>query len=111
MPIYEYRCADGHKFEVMQRMTDEPVATCEICGAPVERVFHPIAVHFKGKGFYNTDYGTRRRQRELTAAAEGGASSGGADGSLASKSSDSKTTDTKASSTGVKSKGDSKPAA
>jgi putative FmdB family regulatory protein len=111
MPIYEYRCADGHKFEVMQRMTDEPVATCEICGAPVERVFHPIAVHFKGKGFYNTDYGTRRRQRELTAAAEGGASSGGADGSLASKSSDSKTTDAKASSTGVKSKGDSKPAA
>jgi putative FmdB family regulatory protein len=111
MPIYEYRCADGHTFEVMQRMTDEPVATCEICGAPVERVFHPIAVHFKGKGFYNTDYGTRRRQRELTAAAEGGASSDGADGSLASKSSDSKTTDTKASSTGVKSMGDSKPAA
>jgi putative FmdB family regulatory protein len=75
MPIYEYRCANGHTFEVMQRMTDEPVTVCEICGAPVERVFHPIAVHFKGKGFYNTDYGTRRRQRELATSAESGANS------------------------------------
>src|ERR1700737_3172109 len=72
MPIYEYRCSNGHTFEVMQRMTDDPVTKCEVCEAPVERVFYPIAVHFKGKGFYNTDYGTRRRQRELTAAAEGG---------------------------------------
>jgi putative FmdB family regulatory protein len=87
MPIYEYRCSNGHTFEVMQRMTDEPVTTCEVCGAPVERVFHPIAVHFKGKGFYNTDYGTRRRQRELTAAAEGGSSSS-SDGANSSSSSD-----------------------
>ena len=57
MPIYEYRCSNGHTFEVTQRMSDEPVAECEVCGAPVERVFHPIAVHFKGSGFYNTDYG------------------------------------------------------
>jgi putative FmdB family regulatory protein len=75
MPIYEYRCERGHTFEVMQRMTDNPVVTCETCGRPVERVFHPVAVHFKGKGFYNTDYGTRRRQRE-TAAAEGSSSDG-----------------------------------
>ncbi len=39
-------------------------------GVPVERVLHPPAVHFKGKGFYNTDYGTRKRQRETAAAAE-----------------------------------------
>jgi putative FmdB family regulatory protein len=64
MPIYEYRCEHGHTFEVMQRMTDDPVSTCETCEAPVERVFHPVAVHFKGSGFYNTDYGTRKRSRE-----------------------------------------------
>ena len=65
MPIYEYRCENGHTFEVMQRMTDDPITTCEVDGAPVQRVFHPVAVHFKGKGFYNTDYGTKRRNREM----------------------------------------------
>jgi len=68
MPIYEYRCENDHIFEVMQKMTDGPVTTCEVCGAPVQRVFHPIAVHFKGSGFYNTDYGTARRKRESAAA-------------------------------------------
>jgi putative FmdB family regulatory protein len=61
MPIYEYRCEKGHTFEVLQRMSDDPVAKCEVCGAPVQRVFHPVAVHFKGSGFYNTDYGKQRR--------------------------------------------------
>ena len=61
MPVYEYRCEDGHTFEVMQRMSDDPVQACETCGRPVQRVFHPVAVHFKGSGFYNTDYGKRRR--------------------------------------------------
>src|SRR5947208_1564378 len=56
MPIYEYRCRNGHTFEVFQRMADDPMRTCEVCGAPVERVFHPVAVHFKGSGFYTTDY-------------------------------------------------------
>jgi putative FmdB family regulatory protein len=65
MPIYEYRCEKGHTFEVMQKMTDDPVSTCTTCAAPVQRVFHPVAVHFKGKGFYNTDYGTKRRNREM----------------------------------------------
>jgi putative FmdB family regulatory protein len=65
MPIYEYRCERGHTFEVMQKMADDPVSTCTTCEAPVQRVFHPVAVHFKGKGFYNTDYGTKRRNREL----------------------------------------------
>ncbi|MBV9050624.1 MAG: FmdB family transcriptional regulator [Solirubrobacterales bacterium] len=67
MPIYEYRCEQGHTFEVMQRMSDDPVNTCETCSAPVERVFRPVAVHFKGSGFYNTDYGTRKRSREREA--------------------------------------------
>jgi putative FmdB family regulatory protein len=60
MPIYEYRCRNGHNFEVMQRMSDDPVTVCEVCGEPVERVFHPVAVHFKGSGFYSTDYGRNR---------------------------------------------------
>jgi putative FmdB family regulatory protein len=59
MPIYEYRCDRGHIFEVMQRMTDDPVSSCSTCEAPVQRVFHPVAVHFKGSGFYNTDYGKK----------------------------------------------------
>jgi len=73
VPIYEYRCDNGHTFEVMQRMTDEPVAACQTCEAPVQRVFHPVAVHFKGKGFYNTDYGTKRRNRELEKSGNEGA--------------------------------------
>ena len=59
MPLYEYRCEKGHTFEVFQKMTDDPVSECERCGRPVQRVFHPVAVHFKGSGFYNTDYGKK----------------------------------------------------
>ena len=73
MPIYEYRCENGHLFEVMQKIADPPVTDCETCEAPVQRVFHPIAVHFKGSGFYNTDYGTSKRKRELDASAKSGA--------------------------------------
>src|SRR5919108_5029462 len=69
MPIYEYRCENGHTFEVMQRMTEDPLASCTTCDAPVQRVFHPVAVHFKGSGFYTTDYGNRRRSRETETAA------------------------------------------
>ena len=61
MPIYEYRCERGHTFEVMQRMTDDPLELCEEHGTPVQRVFHPVAVHFKGSGFYNTDYGKKSK--------------------------------------------------
>jgi putative FmdB family regulatory protein len=75
MPIYEYRCEEGHLFEVMQKITDDPVTSCDTCGAPVQRVFHPVAVHFKGSGFYNTDYGTARRKRETEASAKEGADS------------------------------------
>jgi putative FmdB family regulatory protein len=62
MPIYEYRCENGHNFEVIQSMSDDPVEVCEVCGAPVERVFHPVAVHFKGSGFYSTDYKTKSKE-------------------------------------------------
>jgi putative FmdB family regulatory protein len=83
MPFYEYRCENDHTFEVMQKMTDDPVETCPECGASVQRVFHPVAVHFKGSGFYNTDYGKKKS----------GASSNSDSGSSSeSSSSDSKTT-------------------
>jgi len=63
MPIYEYRCPNGHTFEVFQRMTDPPVSVCETCGAgPVEKLLFPVAVHFKGSGFYSTDYGRGSRK-------------------------------------------------
>ena len=73
MPIYEYRRPDGTTFEVLQKMTDDALTTDPETGVPVERVFHPVAVHFKGKGFYNTDYGTKRRARELERSAKDGA--------------------------------------
>jgi putative FmdB family regulatory protein len=108
MPIYEYRCERGHQFEVMQRMTDDPVLSCTRCDAPVQRVFHPVAVHFKGKGFYNTDYGTRRRNRELERSAKDGAdkteskskdsSSSSSSSGSSEKKSESKKSDSKSSS-------------
>ena len=71
VPFYEYRRPDGTILEVMQKMTDPPLAEDPETGVPLERVFHPIAVHFKGKGFYNTDYGTKKRQRENAQSEEG----------------------------------------
>jgi putative FmdB family regulatory protein len=61
MPTYEYRCERGHTFEEIQRMSDDPLTNCTVCDAPVQRVFHPVAVHFKGSGFYTTDYGSKKR--------------------------------------------------
>jgi putative FmdB family regulatory protein len=61
MPIYEYRCPNGHTFELFQKMSDPPAETCPTCGAgPVEKLLFPVAVHFKGSGFYSTDYGSRK---------------------------------------------------
>ena len=57
MPTYEYRCANGHAFELFQRMSEDPVDTCPQCGAPAERLLSPGAgLLFKGSGFYITDY-------------------------------------------------------
>ncbi len=103
MPIYEYRCENGHLFEVMQRITDDPTTSCETCRAPVQRVFHPIAVHFKGSGFYNTDYGTAKRKREQDKAGKDG---GGEKSSSDSKPAEKKSSD-KAASSGSGSGGDS----
>jgi putative FmdB family regulatory protein len=67
VPIYEYRCPNGHVFELFQKMGDAPPATCEVCDAgPLERVLYPVAVHFKGSGFYSTDYGRGSRKKDGT---------------------------------------------
>lgn len=71
MPTYEYRCVScDHQFERFQRMTDEPVKECEICGEPVKRLLFPVAIHFKGSGFYSTDYA--RKNAMATAGSSGG---------------------------------------
>jgi putative FmdB family regulatory protein len=90
MPIYEYRRPDGTTFELMQSFSDPPLSVDPDTGAPVERVLHAPALHFKGNGFYNTDYGTRNRQRETAAEAEGSpAAEGSSDSSSSSSSSSS----------------------
>jgi putative FmdB family regulatory protein len=80
MPIYEYRCPNGHTFELFQRMSDTPAESCETCGAsPVEKILFPVAVHYKGSGFYSTDYG--RGSRKATGKDGDGGSSGESGGS------------------------------
>jgi putative FmdB family regulatory protein len=66
VPIYEYKCPKGHVFEVFQRIEDPPPEVCEACGeGPLQRVLHPVAVHFKGSGFYATDYGRGARKKDV----------------------------------------------
>ena len=78
MPIYEYRCPNGHTFELFQRMSDPPAEKCEVCSAsPVEKVLYPVSVHFKGSGFYSTDYG-RGSGKKKDASKDGGGGESGA---------------------------------
>ena len=56
MPIYEYKCENGHVFDVMQKLSEDPLASCIECGARVRKVLHPVGISFKGSGFYSTDY-------------------------------------------------------
>ena len=84
MPIYEYRCPEGHTFERFQSMTAPAPEKCDVCGAaPVELVLYPVAIHYKGSGFYSTDYGKKKAPTE----------SGGGDSKPSS--SDSKSSDSK----------------
>jgi putative FmdB family regulatory protein len=99
MPIYEYKCPNGHLFEVFHGMNEPGPASCEVCGAsPLVKVLFPVAVHYKGSGFYSTDYGRKSKQPTK----DGGGSS---DSSSDSSSSSSSSTE------GSSSSGDSKKAA
>jgi len=101
MPTYEYRCSNGHDFEQFQRMSEEPLRTCTVCGAPAERVMSAGAgLLFKGSGFYITDYRSDSYKKAASAdsgssspappkdaaPAEGSKKSGGTSGSASSKS-------------------------
>ena len=73
MPIYEYRCPNGHLFELFQRMGDDSPDVCEVCGeGPVTKVLHPVPVFFKGSGFYSTDYGRGGKRKKESTESDGG---------------------------------------
>jgi putative FmdB family regulatory protein len=86
MPIYEYKCPNGHLLEVFHGMNEPGPTKCDVCGAsPLERVLHPVAVHYKGSGFYSTDYGRGRKSSKDSGSSD---SSGGGDSSSSSSTSD-----------------------
>ena len=92
MPIYEYKCENGHVFDVMQKFSDEALTECQECGAPAVRVLHSPAIHFKGSGFHNTDYGKKKKGATANGGSSesSGESKGSGESSGESKSSDSK---------------------
>jgi putative FmdB family regulatory protein len=91
MPLYEYKCKKGHTFDVIQSFSDDALTKCEVCGAKCERVLSAPSIHFKGSGFYNTDYGTKRRAKETAdhKAKESSSSSSSSSSSDSSSSGDS----------------------
>lgn len=100
MPTYVYKCENDHTFEVLQSMSDDSLDTCEVCGAPAQRVLFAPAVHFKGSGFYTTDY-ARKGKNKAGGSESGGSESSSSDSSGGdSKSSDSKGSESKSSSSG-----------
>ncbi|HEX7084172.1 MAG TPA: FmdB family zinc ribbon protein [Gaiellaceae bacterium] len=88
MPIYEYKCPNGHLIEVIHGMMEEGPDRCEVCGeGPLVRVLHPVAVHYKGSGFYTTDYGRKSKKPAKEGSSGDGASSSSGDSSSSSSSS------------------------
>ena len=104
MPIYEYRCENGHEFETFQSMSEDAISKCMECGAPAQRVLSAPAVHFKGSGFYTTDYGKGKKSGASDSSgsssekSSSGSSSSSSSSDSSSKSSDSKSSDSKSSS-------------
>ena len=76
MPIYEYKCENGHVFDVMQKLSEDPLSSCVECGAPVRKVLHPVSISFKGSGFYSTDYSSGRTQTSANGESTGTSSKG-----------------------------------
>jgi putative FmdB family regulatory protein len=103
VPIYEYKCENGHVFDVIQKMVDDPLTGCQECGAPAVRILHSPAVHFKGSGFYNTDYGKKKKGSSGSDGSKESSESKSSDSSSDSGSADSKSSESKSS--------DSKPKA
>ena len=105
MPIYEYRRTDGSTFEVIQKFTDDPLTKDPDTGKPVERVYSAPAIHFKGSGFHNTDYGSSRRAK----AGSGGSSESSDSSSSSSSESKPAKADSKSDSSGKSSSADKAP--
>jgi putative FmdB family regulatory protein len=80
MPIYDYKCDNGHRFEAMQSMSDAPIDTCDVCDAPAHRILHAPAVHFKGSGFYTTDYARKKAKAASGSESAQGDGKGSKDG-------------------------------
>jgi putative FmdB family regulatory protein len=96
MPLYEYKCPNGHLFEVIHKMQEPGPEKCEICGAaPVVIVLHPVAVHYKGSGFYTTDYGGKSKAAAAAKESGGSSSDSGSSDSGSSSSGDSKSGESK----------------
>lgn len=119
MPTYEYRCRDcGHSFDIVQKMSDDPLTHCPECGGPLRKVFTAPAISFKGSGFYATDQrskgkkpaGTDKKEgstdtkKSDTAKSDGSSSSGSSSGSSSSGSS---TSESSSSSRSTKEEGSS----
>ena len=89
MPIYEYKCENGHVFDVMQKLSEDPLTSCVECGAPVRKVLHPVGISFKGSGFYSTDYSktgsTETASKDTSTSTNGDSKSGSADKKSAEK--------------------------
>lgn len=78
MPTYEYKCEKcGYTFDVIQKISEEPLKTCSECGGPLKKVMHPVGISFRGSGFYSTDYAGRRSKDAVSANGESGSSDGG----------------------------------
>jgi len=83
VPIYEYKCENGHVFDVIQKMSDEALTECQECAAPAERVLHPVAIHFKGSGFHNTDYAKKKAVSAASSSDDGKDAAGSKAGKVA----------------------------
>jgi putative FmdB family regulatory protein len=111
MPLYEYKCQScGEIFEIIQKFSDEPLKVHEKCGGPVERLISRSSLHFKGTGWYVTDYAgagngkskqAKDDKKESTASTEskGKSETKGSESKSESKSSESKSSETKSSDT------------
>jgi len=88
MPIYEYKCENDHVFDVMQKMSDDPLTACIECGAPVRKVLQPVGISFKGSGFYSTDYSSKKGPKEPAASTNGDSKPDAKEKKPADKSSD-----------------------
>jgi len=72
VPIYEYECSKGHRFEAIQKVSDPPLKKCEKCKSKAERLISAPAIQFKGTGWYVTDYAKKEAGKDKAKTESGG---------------------------------------